>query len=551
MRKQVHGNSCLANYRARGAPYGSKTILCVAPDNPIKWKLLIISLSKIQGCSMSFASLNLAPQLLRAVSEEGYTEPTPIQAQAIPAVLNRQDIMGCAQTGTGKTASFTLPLLHLLAPMASTSTSPAKHPVRALVLTPTRELAAQVEESVRTYGRYLPLRTALLYGGVDIKPQIKSMQNGVEIVVATPGRLLDHLEQKSINLSQVQILVLDEADRMLDMGFMPAITRILAALPPSRQNLLFSATFSEDIKRLANGFMRNPTMIEVARRNAPAELVTHQVYEVPALKKHALLAHLVKSRNMQQVLIFTRMKRDADKLSRQLIRDGLSASAIHGDRSQSERSLALDEFKTGKVKLLVATDVAARGIDIDQLPFVINYEIPNTPEDYVHRIGRTGRAGSPGEAISLVSPDEMEYLTAIEKLLKHEIVRLPLPLLAGDAQPQARPRTLPATEHGRSSQPLLSDDERHARNEQRHMRDAKDSSRAPRTLHASKYGARQTHDSPPATPHPSYPHFDASKPYEPMTKLSVVDVATHASNKSPQRPATPSVGALLGRKKTV
>ncbi len=502
---------------------------------------------------MSFASLNLAPQILRAVTEEGYTEPTPIQAQAIPAVLNRLDIMGCAQTGTGKTAGFTLPLLHLLAPLASSSTSPAKHPVRALVLTPTRELAAQVEESIRTYGKYLPLRTALLYGGVDIKPQIKALQGGAEIVVATPGRLLDHLEQKSINLSQVQILVLDEADRMLDMGFMPAITRILATLPPMRQNLLFSATFSEEIKRLASGFMRNPIMIEVARRNAPAELVTHLVYEVPALKKHALLAHLVKSRDMQQVLIFTRMKRDADKLSRQLVRDGLSATAIHGDRSQSERSQALEEFKTGKVKLLVATDVAARGIDIDQLPFVINYEIPNTPEDYVHRIGRTGRAGTPGEAISLVSADEMEYLTAIEKLLKREIPRLPLPFLAGEAQPRSQPvreyarERGPVQEQARShGAPILTDDERQQRSEQRRVREAKDSGRSrPLT-------PRATHDSPPQTPHPSYPHFDFSKPYEPTKKDITVETVAASANDTgtSHRPAVRSIGALLGRKKT-
>ncbi len=502
---------------------------------------------------MSFASLNLAPQILRAVTEEGYTEPTPIQAQAIPAVLNRLDIMGCAQTGTGKTAGFTLPLLHLLAPLASSSTSPAKHPVRALVLTPTRELAAQVEESIRTYGKYLPLRTALLYGGVDIKPQIKALQGGAEIVVATPGRLLDHLEQKSINLSQVQILVLDEADRMLDMGFMPAITRILATLPPMRQNLLFSATFSEEIKRLASGFMRNPIMIEVARRNAPAELVTHLVYEVPALKKHALLAHLVKSRDMQQVLIFTRMKRDADKLARQLVRDGLSATAIHGDRSQSERSQALEEFKTGKVKLLVATDVAARGIDIDQLPFVINYEIPNTPEDYVHRIGRTGRAGTPGEAISLVSADEMEYLTAIEKLLKREIPRLPLPFLAGEAQPRPQPareyplERSPGQEYVRNqAAPILTNDERQQRNEQRRVRDAKESVRSRPT------SPRPTHDSPPQTPHPSYPHFDFSKPYEPTAKDSSVEAVAAAANDTgaAHRPAVRSIGALLGRKKT-
>ncbi len=492
---------------------------------------------------MSFASLNLAPEILRAVHEQGYTEPTPIQAQAIPAVLNRLDIMGCAQTGTGKTAGFTLPLLQLLVPLASSSTSPAKHPVRALVLTPTRELAAQVEESVRTYGKYLPLRTALLYGGVDIKPQIKAMQSGVEIVVATPGRLIDHLEQKSINLSQVQMLVLDEADRMLDMGFMPAITRILAALPPMRQNLLFSATFSEDIKKLANGFMRNPTMIEVARRNAPAELVTHQVYEVPALKKHALLAHLVKTRNMQQVLIFCRMKRDADKLARQLVRDGLSATAIHGDRSQSERSLALDEFKTGKVKLLVATDVAARGIDIDQLPFVINYEIPNTPEDYVHRIGRTGRAGSPGEAISLVSPEEMDYLTSIERLLKREITRLPLPLLGGDREARP-PREREPHAATRSTEPALSEEERRERSEQRRVREAKDSGRTRRApFQPTERDASVTL--------PSYPQFDFSKPYEPTKTEQPVEAAVVSKPTPPGKNAPRSVGALLGRKKSV
>ncbi len=494
---------------------------------------------------MSFASLNLAPEILRAVVEQGYTEPTPIQAQAIPAILNRMDIMGCAQTGTGKTAGFTLPLLQLLAPLASTSTSPAKHPVRALVLTPTRELAAQVEESVRTYGKYLPLRTALLYGGVDIKPQIKSMQGGVEIVVATPGRLLDHMEQKSINLSQVQMLVLDEADRMLDMGFMPAITRILAALPPMRQNLLFSATFSEEIKKLASGFMRSPIMIEVARRNAPAELVTHQVYEVPALKKHALLAHLVKTRDMQQVLIFCRMKRDADKLSRQLIRDGLSATAIHGDRSQSERSQALDEFKTGKVKLLVATDVAARGIDIDQLPFVINYEIPNTPEDYVHRIGRTGRAGSPGEAISLVSPEEMDYLTSIEKLLKRQIPRLPLPLLGGERNSHP-PRERESSTTSRAAAPALSEEERRERSEQRRVREAKDSGRTGRAPYSGGTGGASS----PSVALPAYPHFDFSKPYEPPTKdASVAVTAAAAKAPLPHRPQVRSIGALLGRKK--
>jgi ATP-dependent RNA helicase RhlE len=504
--------------------------------------------------SITFAELNLIPELQRAVADQGYTEPTPIQAQAIPQILKRLDIMGCAQTGTGKTASFTLPLLHLLAPLATSSPSPAKHPVRALVLTPTRELAAQVEESVRTYGKYIPLRTTLLYGGVDIKPQIKSLQGGVEIVVATPGRLLDHLEQKSISLAQVQILILDEADRMLDMGFMPAITRILAALPPMRQNLLFSATFSEEIKKLASGFMRNPTMIEVARRNAPAELVTHQVYEVAPLKKHALLAHLVKTRDMQQVLIFTRMKRDADKLARQLVRDGLSATAIHGDRSQSERTVALDEFKTGKVKLLVATDVAARGIDIDQLPFVINYEIPNTPEDYVHRIGRTGRAGTPGEAISLVSPDEMDYLHAIEKLLKREITRLPLPLLAedkrsdfrdGGARPARTNGTTGSYSSSREATPLT-EEERRERNAQRLIREAKGTGGSGRMRREPSVITETTRAT---AVEPAYPHFDFSKPYEPSASDTNIEAIVAAKPSLPNKPQTRSIGALLGRKK--
>lgn len=482
---------------------------------------------------MSFASLNLVPELLRAVEESGYTEPTPIQAQAIPVILARLDIMGCAQTGTGKTASFTLPMLNLLAPQASTSTSPARHPVRALVLTPTRELAAQVEESVRTYGKYLPLRAAVVYGGIDIKPQIKALQAGVEIVVATPGRLLDHVESKSINLSQVQILVLDEADRMLDMGFMPAINRILALLPPGRQNLLFSATFSEDIKRLANQFMRNPTMIEVARRNAPAELVTHQAYEVPAERKYALLAHLIRSRDMQQVLIFTRRKIDADQLARKLARDGFAATAIHSDRSQLERTQALDEFKQGKVKILVATEVAARGLDIDQLPFVINYELPNTPEDYVHRIGRTGRAGTPGEAISLVSPDEMEYLANIEKLLKRQIPRLVAPEFEGtserkgdkDFRAHRASKALSAptdSGHGRPNSDGASrhvgkqdaDGNREPRRPSPRDREDRDSGR---TRTPTQY-------TPQSVPPPPPGHFDFTKPYESSAKTAANNI---------------------------
>jgi ATP-dependent RNA helicase RhlE len=372
---------------------------------------------------MSFADLKLIPELQRAVADEGYTEPTPIQAKAIPAVLERRDIMGCAQTGTGKTAGFTLPMLQLLAPYANSSPSPARHPVRALILTPTRELAAQVSDSVRNYSKHLKLRSTVVYGGVDMTPQTKALREGVDILIATPGRLLDHVQQKSVSLSQVEILILDEADRMLDMGFLPDIRRIMALIPEQRQSLLFSATFSEDIKKLANQLLRNPLMIEVARRNAPAELVEHQVYETPAASKRALLAHLIRSREMKQVLVFLRMKKDCNKLARELERDGIQSAAIHSDRTQAERELALADFKEGRVTALVATDIAARGIDIAELPFVINYELPYTPEDYVHRIGRTGRAGMPGEAISLMSPDEERLLSEIEKLLKRPIPR--------------------------------------------------------------------------------------------------------------------------------
>jgi ATP-dependent RNA helicase RhlE len=373
----------------------------------------------------SFAALGLMPELLRAVAEQGYVEPTPIQLQAIPPVLQRRDLMGCAQTGTGKTAGFTLPILQLLAPQANTSPSPARHPVRALILTPTRELAAQVEESVRTYGKHLALRSAVVYGGIDIGPQIKALHAGVEILVATPGRLLDHLHQKTLNLSRVEILVLDEGDRMLDMGFLPDIKRILAALPPRRQNLLFSATFPEEVRRLAKDLLHAPIMVEVARRNAPADLVSHEIHLVPALRKRALLAHLIRSRDIRQVLVFVRMKRDANRLARQLQQDGILATAIHSDRSQQERTQALEDFKQGKVTTLVATDIAARGLDIEELPYVINYELPYTPEDYVHRIGRTGRAGLPGDAISLVSPDETKLLEDIERMLKRKLPRAP------------------------------------------------------------------------------------------------------------------------------
>ncbi len=405
---------------------------------------------------MSFADLNLIPEIQRAVADEGYTEPTPIQAKAIPAVLERRDIMGCAQTGTGKTAGFTLPLLQLLSPYANSSPSPARHPVRALILTPTRELAAQVSDSVKTYGKHLKLRSTVVYGGVDMPPQTKALREGVEILVATPGRLLDHVQQKSVSLGQVEILVLDEADRMLDMGFLPDIRRILALLPTQRQSLLFSATFSDDIKKLANQMLRSPTLIEVARRNAPADLVDHQVYEVETARKRALLAHLIRSRDMKQVLVFVRMKRDCNKLARELVRDGINATAIHSDRTQAEREQALSDFKEGRATVLVATDIAARGIDIAELPFVINYELPYTPEDYVHRIGRTGRAGLTGEAISLVSADENRLLVEIEKLLKRAIPRKAAEGGDSERARERRPRRESQEEPAREARPRQS-----------------------------------------------------------------------------------------------
>ncbi len=371
--------------------------------------------------TVSFADLKLAPELLKALTESGYTTPTPVQAQAIPVVLEGHDLMGGAQTGTGKTAAFALPMLQKLLPHASSSTSPAKHPVRALILVPTRELAIQVEQSVRTYAKHTNLRSLVVFGGVDIKTQTPHLKTGVEILVATPGRLLDHIEQKTVQLNLVQMLVLDEADRMLDMGFMPALKRILALLPRQRQSLMFSATFSNEIKKLSEDFMNYPTLIEVARSNASADNITQKVFLVEQSDKHQLLAQILRGDDAKQAIVFTKTKITASRLARQLQREGVSADAIHGDKSQLERIQALDAFKQGKVAVLIATDVAARGLDIDSLPMVINYEIPHAAEDYVHRIGRTGRAGASGTAISLVSPEEEKYLAEIEKLIKTNI----------------------------------------------------------------------------------------------------------------------------------
>jgi ATP-dependent RNA helicase RhlE len=369
----------------------------------------------------SFSTLGLAPELLRSLTDSGYTTPTPIQLQAIPVALAGGDLMAGAQTGTGKTAAFALPLLQKLLPLANSSTSPAKHPVRALILTPTRELAIQVEESVKAYAKHTQLRSLVVYGGVDIKTQTPHLKTGIEVLVATPGRLLDHIEQKTLQLGQVQMLVLDEADRMLDMGFMPDLRRILALLPKQRQNLMFSATFSNEIKKLADEFLTKPQLIEVARSNATNDNVTQKVYQVAQSDKEALLIQLLKQADAKQVIIFTKTKITASRLSRSLVKEGIAADAIHGDKSQQERIKALDAFKAGTVTALVATDVAARGLDISELPMVINYEIPSAPEDYVHRIGRTGRAGALGVAISFVSDDEEKYLLEIEKLIKRQI----------------------------------------------------------------------------------------------------------------------------------
>ncbi|MET0616735.1 MAG: DEAD/DEAH box helicase [Luteibacter sp.] len=391
---------------------------------------------------MSFDSLGLAPALLRALSEAGYEKPTPIQAAAIPQVIAGHDLMAAAQTGTGKTAAFALPLLQRI---ANEVRGEKARPIRALILTPTRELAAQVQDNLRDYGKYLPLSSTVIFGGVGMGNQLHALRRGVDIVVATPGRLLDHMQQRSVNLSKVDVLVLDEADRMLDMGFLPALKRILAAVPKERQTLLFSATFAPEIKALAQQFMRNPREISTAPANTVANTVTHRVHPVDAAKKRDLLLHILAQDSRRQTLVFGRTKHGADKLVRHLEQSGIKAAAIHGNKSQNARTRALSDFKTGRVTVLVATDIAARGIDIDQLPVVINFDLPMVAEDYVHRIGRTGRAGSTGEAISLVSHDESGLLRDIGRLLKAdlEIVNVagyepstPLRLDAGAPRPK-------------------------------------------------------------------------------------------------------------------
>jgi ATP-dependent RNA helicase RhlE len=411
---------------------------------------------------MSFSKLGLSEELVRAVSEHGYTQPTPIQAQAIPAVLAGGDLLAGAQTGTGKTAGFVLPILQRLstrgaavvatAPGAAKANEPKvfRKPLRALILTPTRELAAQVEESVRVYGKYSKLSSTVIYGGVGINPQIAQLKRGVDILVATPGRLIDLQQQNAVDLRHVEILVLDEADRMLDMGFIRDIRRILALLPKKRQNLLFSATFSDEIKELADTLLNAPAMIEVARRNSTVEIVTQKVHPVDRDRKRQLLAHLIKTQNWHQVLVFMRTKHGANKLAEQLNKEEITALAIHGNKSQPARTRALAEFKTGNLQVLVATDIAARGIDIDQLPHVVNYDMPNVPEDYVHRIGRTGRAGATGEAISLVCVDEKQFLADIERLIK---LQIPKEVIRGfEPDPNARPEPILQRSQGHGGQ---------------------------------------------------------------------------------------------------
>ncbi|NUZ07160.1 DEAD/DEAH box helicase [Piscinibacter koreensis] len=389
---------------------------------------------------MSFDSLGLAEPLLRAVHEYGYETPTPIQAQAIPAVLSGGDVMGGAQTGTGKTAGFVLPMLHRLMAKPAVRDAKGRLPIRALILTPTRELAAQVEESVRTYGKHARLSSMVMFGGVGMQPQIDKLRRGVDILVATPGRLLDHHQQGTLDLKSVEIFVLDEADRMLDMGFIHDIKKVLAVLPQKKQSLLFSATFSDEIKALADRLLNQPVLIEVARRNQTADTIAQKVHPVGRELKKDLLVHLIKENDWQQVLVFTRMKHGANRLVEHLVKNGISAMAIHGNKSQTARTKALADFKNGDLQVLVATDIAARGIDIDQLPHVVNYELPNVPEDYVHRIGRTGRAGAQGEAVSLVCVDENGFLRDIERLIKREI---PKEVIAGfEPQPGERPEPI-------------------------------------------------------------------------------------------------------------
>ncbi|MGB7183543.1 MAG: DEAD/DEAH box helicase [Burkholderiaceae bacterium] len=473
---------------------------------------------------MLFADFGLAEPIQRAVAQTGYVTPTPIQAAAIPVVMQGLDVMGAAQTGTGKTAGFALPILHRLMRHANMSASPARHPVRALILAPTRELADQIYENVHVYAKFSGLRSTAVFGGVDIKPQIKALRSGAEVLIATPGRLLDHVEQKTVNLSQTEVLVLDEADRMLDMGFLPDIQRIIQLLPKTRQNLMFSATFSKDIRKLAEAFLNNPQLIEVARRNASAENVEQTIYRVrDAGSKRAAVAQIIRDKALSQVIVFTNTKIGASRLARELERDGLVASAIHGDKSQHERLATLEAFKQGEVKVLVATDVAARGLDIAELPAVINYDLPFSPEDYVHRIGRTGRAGASGLAISLMLNDDERLRADISKLIKHDLK--PVDLMVTGASPAAR-----------SDRP-----ERGERNErtERADRGARSTRRSPSTRSSSDNNAGNARSVP---GYSSDPFF--FKPYEEKARSEAEVEAAAASTDEK------SIAALSTKRRT-
>jgi superfamily II DNA/RNA helicase len=467
---------------------------------------------------LAFTDFDLHPQLLASIVDTGYTTPTPIQAQAIPVVISGRDVMGAAQTGTGKTAAFTVPILHRLMPLANASASPARHPVRALILTPTRELADQVAESVKRYAKHTPLRSAVVFGGVDIGPQKEALRQGCEVLVATPGRLLDHVEQKNVNLSQVGLLVLDEADRMLDMGFLPDLERIIRLLPQQRQTLLFSATFSNEIRKMARSYLKEPVELEVAARNATAENVTQIAYEMTAEGKRAAVVHLVKSRKLNQVIVFSNTKIGTARLARQLERDGVKAESIHGDKTQADRMKALEAFKAGELEVLVATDVAARGLDVAGVPCVINYDLPYSAEDYVHRIGRTGRAGASGEAIALFTHSEERLLLDIEKLIKRQVPRGKLDV----------PAELIARSHGRGETP-----------EERGSRDRREprESREPRSRSDNRRGGSSS---------PRQPVDDFFfKPYVPSTPAPT---AAAPEDSAADRPGAPKrkVAVLLG-----
>ena len=462
--------------------------------------------------TVRFQDFGLAPEILRALNDQGYVHPTPIQAEAIPVVLQGRDVMGAAQTGTGKTAGFSLPIIQLLLAHASSSASPARHPVRALILTPTRELAVQVAENVKAYAQHTPLRSTVVFGGMDMKPQTVILKGGVEIVIATPGRLLDHVEQKNISLGQVQMLVMDEADRMLDMGFLPDLQRIVNLLPKQRQSLMFSATFSPEIKKLAGSFLKNPVTIEVARSNATNDNVTQIIYKVEEEAKRDAVSHIIRERGLKQVIVFSNTKIGASRLARHLVTEGVKASAIHGDKSQSERMQALEQFKSGEVEVLVATDVAARGLDIAELPCVINFDLPYNAEDYVHRIGRTGRAGATGDAISFCSEKDARLLVDIEKLIKQTLTPQDLSGLVVSA-PRGSERRSPDRERSPRGRP------------------------AERS--ASNHGSRSAYS---GTPRKEAVDPFFSKPYEPSVSTVNENAAT---DKAPAKPKQ-KMAALLG-----